>query len=144
MEELLEILESRGLHETLRIFNSRTPHRFTGVCRFDGSLLRNEHLVDQFTPEIRRGEDIPMQHAYCALLRDAHETLEFNDARDDDRVDHDVGSPIVSYCGVLIRNVDGTPFGTLCHYDVKPCQKRMSDVPLLEAITPALFGALDK
>jgi len=140
LNELLEILAKRGVHETLCILNSRTPHRFTGVYRFDGSVLRNEHLVDQFNPEIRRGDDIPMQHAYCSLLEEAHESVEFADARSDAPVDKPE-SPVISYCGVLLRNDNGTPFGSLCHYDVKPCQKRMSDVPLLEALAPAIFRA---
>ncbi len=143
LNELREILATCGVHETLRILNSRTPHRFTGVYRFDGAMLRNEHLVDQFNPEIRRGVDTPMQFAYCSLLQEAHENLEFADARRDTRVDHKTGFPVISYCGVLLQNANGTPFGTLCHYDTKRCQKRMSDVPLLEALAPAIFRALE-
>lgn len=141
LNELRQILDARGVHETLRFLNSRTPHRFTGVYRFDGPVLRNEHLFDQFNPEVRRGDDVPMEDAYCALLQEAHDSLQFSDARTTDACEPRA-TPVVSYCGVLIRNKDGTPFGTLCHYDVKPCQKRVSDVPLLEAIAPDLLVAV--
>ena len=32
---------SDGVHAALRYLNSRTPHRFTGVYRYDGDVLRN-------------------------------------------------------------------------------------------------------
>lgn len=141
LDDLKGILDTHGVHETLRELNSRTPHRFTGIYRFDGGILRNLHLVDQFNPDVRRGDDVPIQDAYCSLLSESDPRLEFAEVQSDPHVAVKPGK-VVSYCGVLIRNADGTPFGSLCHYDVKPCQKRMSDVPLLEAIAPALLGAV--
>jgi hypothetical protein len=55
-----------GLHTALRYLNSRTPHRFTGVYRYDGEVLRNMALFDRSAPETQRGIDIPMADAYCA------------------------------------------------------------------------------
>ena len=31
----------QGPHQGLEYLNSRTPHRYTGVFRFDGDMLRN-------------------------------------------------------------------------------------------------------
>lgn len=49
-----------GVHAALRYLNSRTPHRFTGVYRYDGEMLRNMALFDRFEPDQQRGGDIPM------------------------------------------------------------------------------------
>ncbi len=144
LDELKEILGRSGIHEVLRVLDSRTPHRFTGVNRFDGAMLRDGQLCDPFRPDVLRGNDVPVHDACCARLREANGTLEFTDALADPCIEHRPGSAVVSYCGMLIRNDDGIPFGSLCHHDVKPCQKRVGDVPLPEAIAPALFRATRK
>jgi hypothetical protein len=41
---------------------------------------------------------------------------------------------------VLIRAADGRPFGTLCHYDMRPCQPRTSDVPLLREVAVQIYN----
>lgn len=136
------ILSEKGLHEALRFLNQRTPHRFTGVYRYDGDVLRNEHLFDLNAPEVTRGPDVPMVDAYCDMVRRTDEPIEFLDVRRDGTIAPKEGSPVVSYCGVLIRDEEGQPYGTLCHYDVKRCEERSSDMPLLEAVAPLVYRAL--
>ena len=46
-----------------------------------------------------------------------------------------------AYCGVLIRDDDSQPYGTLCHYDFKLFQPRLSDAPLLQAVTLLVYRA---
>jgi hypothetical protein len=142
LAEVAAMLAARRLHDALRYLNSRTPHRFTGVYRYDGDLLRNEALFDRFKPELRRGDDVAMCDAYCALVGERREPLEFEDARVDGRFEVKAGSPVVSYCGVLIRDEQDRPFGTLCHYDVMRCQERVSDIPLLEGAAPLVLACL--
>jgi hypothetical protein len=142
LAELVRTLESKGLHEGLRLLNNRTPHRFTGIYRYDGDMLRNLHLVDALTPELRTGADVPMGDAYCAIVGDTREPLVFEDARRDVRFTHKERSPVVCYCGVLLRDERGEPFGTLCHYDVMPCEAPTHDIPLLEAAAPIVFQLL--
>lgn len=139
--ELKSILATRGLHEVLRFLNDRTPHRFTGLYRYDGDMLRNVCLFDRYSPEARRGDDVVMKDAYCSIAKEAGEHLAFADARTDGRFPHKNGSPVISYCGVVLRDPDGKPFGALCHYDTSPCQPRISDMPLLEAAGPLLVEA---
>lgn len=132
-----------GLHVALGYLNSRTPHRFTGVYRYDGAMLRNMALFDRFEPALQGGIDIPMSDAYCANVGRTREPLEFADAISDGRFPHLPASPVVCYSGVLISSREGVPYGTLCHYDVRRCQVRTSDIPLLQAAAPFIFTELE-
>lgn len=134
---------SGGLYTALRYLNSRTPHRFTGVYRYDGEMLRNMALVDRSEPDIQRGIDIPIADAYCANVGRNREPLEFADAQGDGRFPYLPGSPVVCYSGVLISNPAGVPYGTLCHYDILRCETRTSDIPLLKAAAPFVYEVLE-
>lgn len=146
MTEALELfrqsLQQGGLEAALKYLNSRTPHRFTGIYRYDGEMLRNERLYDRADPEQFQGDDVSMQDAYCALVGQQGESLTFIDVNQDGRITVKSGSPVIAYCGVLIRDAAGQPFGSLCHFDIQPCQARLSDVPLLEAAAPLVYQAL--
>jgi hypothetical protein len=143
LKEVLRFLESGGIHEALRYLNSRTPHRFSGIYRYDGEILRNEALFDRDAPDVRRGDDVPMADAYCAIVGERRVPLEFGDIHTEYRITIKPGSSVVSYCGVLIESEDGAPFGTLCHFDLLPCEERINDIPLLEATAPYIFKALE-
>ena len=132
-----------GVHAALRYLNSRTPHRFTGVYRYDGEMLRSMALFDRFEAEKQRGIDIPMADAYCSNVGRNRQPLEFADAKGDGRFPYLPGSPVVCYSGVLISSPEGVPYGTLCHYDIRPCETRMSDIPLLKAAAPLFYEALE-
>lgn len=132
-----------GLHAALHYLNNRTPHRFTGVYRYDGEMLRNMALFDRSEPEMQRGVDIPMADAYCTNVGRNREPLEFADAKGDGRCRYLPGSPVVSYSGVLISNPAGVPYGTLCHYDLRRCETRTSDIPLLQAAAPLIYESLE-
>lgn len=140
--EFSTVLHQQGAHAALKYLNGRTPHRYTGVFRFDGSHLRNEVLYDRFEPNLQQGEDAPMEATYCSLVGRQQAPLEINDAATDLRVKGIVDTPVVSYCGVLIRDAQGTAFGSLCHYDMQRCQERTTDLPLLEAAAGLLYNHL--
>jgi hypothetical protein len=142
-DAFLAELRHGGVHPALAFLNARTPHRFTGVFRFDGTMLRNVALVDNWDPAVRRGDDIPLAQAYCAVLHDGADSLEVLDSRTDGRFPQMTDSPIASYCGALIRDSEGEPWGALCHYDLQPCESKSSDMPLLTASAAALHPFLD-
>lgn len=144
IDEFERTLDQQGVHAALRFLNARAPHRFTGIYRYDGDVLRNVGLVDKYEPALRTGDDVKMCDAYCALVRDLKVVggLEFVDASDDPRLAHKPDSPVVSYGGVLIHDEDGAAFGTLCHFDVKRCEAPFHDVDLLQAAAPMLFARL--
>ncbi|MCY7354305.1 MAG: GAF domain-containing protein [Lysobacter sp.] len=140
---ILATLEKDGVHAALRLLNERAPHRFTGIYRYDGDMLRNVILFDVHDPHLRRGGDIPMQHSYCALLQDSDaRTLEFDDPRSHPpSVARSHLTPVVSYCGVVLVDAAGQPFGSLCHYDLNPCQPRTSDLAMLRSLAPQFASA---
>ncbi len=140
---VLATLDKDGLHAALRLLNERTPHRFTGIYRYDGDMLRNVILFDVHEPHLLRGEDIPMQASYCALLQDDDDgAIEFDEPRSDPpSMARSHLTPVVSYCGVRLVDAAGQPFGSLCHYDLKPCQPRTSDLAMLRALAPTFAAA---
>lgn len=132
-----EALDQTGLHGALRFLNARTPHRFTGLYRYDGAMLRNIDLFDQFNPECVNGDDAAIENTFCSLLPALGGALAFVEARSDPRASH-IATPVVSYCGVQLRDENGVPFGTLCHFDLKPCEVRTSDLEFLAMLAPLL------
>lgn len=138
LREVQERLNDSGLHAALALLNSGTPHRFTGAYRYDGEMLRNEGLYDRFSPEVERGEDIPMPLAYCALVRERDDSLQFADAREDPRFTWKSGTDTISYCGALLRDEDGHPYGTLCHFDVRRCEPNVTQLEQLEQVAPVI------
>ncbi len=143
LAELTRILDAEGLHAALTFLNGRTPHRFTGIYRFDGDILRNVHLVDVYTPEVRRGDDAAMDATYCSLVKAEDAPFATPDARTDERLQtHPARDSVISYCGVLLRDAAGVPYGTLCHFDLQPCEVPHGEMPLMEAAAPHLMRAL--
>jgi hypothetical protein len=134
-------LQQQGVHAALEYLNSRTPHRYTGVFRFDGDMLRNEVLFDRKQPAVLLGADAPLSTTYCALVGQQEAPLEIEDAALDERAAR-IDTPVISYCGVLIRDQQGRAYGTLCHYDLQRCQQRTTDLPLLEAAAQLLYQQL--
>lgn len=137
-----DVLAEQGLNAALRALNARTPHRFTGIYRYDGAMLRNLALFDRHNPDVARGDDAPMDATYCALLPANAGALDVTDAAMDPRTAaRAAATPVVSYCGVMLTDGEGIPFGTLCHFDLRRCEERTSDLALLNAVAPALLRA---
>ncbi|MGI4741605.1 MAG: hypothetical protein ACRYG7_41080 [Janthinobacterium lividum] len=138
----MALLQQQGIPAALEYLNHRTPHRYTGLFRFDGDILRNEVLFDRNQPNVRQGLDVPMAVTYCALVGQREGPLNILDAALDPQA-QGVDTPVISYCGVLIRDAQGQAYGTLCHYDMQRCQERTTDLPLLEAAAQLLYRQLN-
>lgn len=132
-------LRSEGLRSALQFLNARTPHRYTGVFRFDGDMLRNVALIDKWDAGVRRGEDVPLAQAYCAHLHRTGEPLSVEDGSADARVPWMAKSPILSYCGAVIKDEAGQHWGALCHFDTLRCEAKNSDMPLIVAAAAILY-----
>lgn len=141
LARFIHVLHQQGVHAALGFLNQRTPHRYTGIYRFERGLSRNAVLFDRYDPSVTSGEDVPLAQAFCALVGREQASVQILDATLDARA-LDIDTLVVSYCGVLIRNRQGQAFGTLCHYDLELCQEWSSQVPLLEAAAPLLYQAL--
>ncbi|RZK30007.1 MAG: hypothetical protein EOO63_07815 [Hymenobacter sp.] len=142
LTEFAALVQQQGVHAALAYLNHRTPHRYTGLFRFEGEVLRSEILVDGNQPLVRRGEDVPMAATFCSLVGRQQASVEILDVATDPQYSGLVDTPVMSYCGVLIRDAQGQPYGTLCHYDMQRCQERTTDQPLLEAAAALLYEQL--
>jgi CheY-like chemotaxis protein len=115
------VLDLQGLHEALGFLNRRGGHRYTAVHRFDGETVVSLHLFDRDDPKKQRGSDLPLDETLDAVVRNERRPFASSDTRLDPRLEgRSLAGDVRSYCGVLLRNLDGTPFGTICHYDVVP------------------------
>jgi hypothetical protein len=119
------------LRAALELLNARTDFRFTGVYRFDGSTLRNVALYDRSHPELARGEDAPLGQTYCAITGRLNDVLLVSDGPRDRRYPWMHGNSVMAYCGVPIRSEFGHALGTLCHFDVQPCDARAAEATYL-------------
>lgn len=142
LEQFCKQLTRRGLLSALRFLNGRTTHRFTGIFRFDGDMLRSAALVDKWNPEVTVGDDVPLSQAYCAHLYSTGEPLQVAHGPTDPRVPWMADSPVVSYCGALICDELGGRWGAVCHFDTASCDSRHSEMPLLIAAGSLIFGAV--
>lgn len=137
------ILQRDGLVAALRALNARSSHRFTGLYRYDGPMLRNVALIDRNDPESAKGGDVPIETSYCSLVARDRAPFATEDGSKDARV---AGLPlrpdVLAYCGSLVRNADGTPFGSLCHFDLEPRPVVAAEVALLEGFAPRLARAV--
>jgi hypothetical protein len=143
LESLRRVLDEAGLHEALRYLNGRTPYRFTGVYRYDGDTLRNVALFDRWLPESRKGDDAPMGQTFCAIMREEGDSLEVDHAAGDERFPWMQQNAVVCYSGAVIRDTEGRPFGTLCHFDVNRVQQTTRDVALLRHAGRVIFDSVD-
>ncbi|WP_354353170.1 hypothetical protein [Pontibacter aydingkolensis] len=85
LENFKVILESSGVHSALKFLNNRTPHRYTGIYKYDGATLRNIVLYDSYDQELQKGEDTPISATYCSLVL-KEQKLEITDASEDNSV----------------------------------------------------------
>ncbi len=136
------IVQRDGLYAALRLRNARTPHRFTGLFRFERDLLRNVCLFDRFDPEVRESGDTPVRDTYRGLIDHKAGVIEFGDVALPDAGVARLNSPVVSCCGVAINDVMGRQVGSLCHHDLRPCEERISDRRRLRAAAPGLLPHL--
>lgn len=134
---LARLLDDKGVAETLKALNARTVHRYTGLYRYEGDTLRNLALADRMNPEIAKGVDAKLETTFCSLVEKGRASFVVVDGSADPRV---AGLPIQpdirSYCGALVRNADGTPFGSLCHFDHEPRAVPADELRVLEQLAP--------
>lgn len=134
-------LAGGGRRAGLELLNKRTPHRFTGIFEFSGDTLKNVELVDKWDGTVTRCDDVPLANAYCAHLQRTGEPLAVVDGAQDPRVPWMKNSPVASYCGAVIENPAGQPWGALCHFDLSPCESNRGEVQLLVAAARLLGPA---
>ena len=138
-DDIRAALALGGVHAALALLNKSASYRFTGVYSFDGDTLRNVSLFDRENPAALVGDDAPLQDTYCSIVGRARAPfVSANTTTDPRLLAHLARLSVQSYCGVLLRNADSTPFGSLCHFDVVPVDAPRDALDLLERAAPVI------
>lgn len=128
---------------TLRELNARTPHRFTGVFKFDAETLVNLYLFDREDSSAVPWSPFPASNSFCSIVRDTGEPFTISNAPQDPRVaDHPACHQVISYCGVPLYHPEGEMFGSLCHFDYQPFVLSDLDLAHLKSAAPQLMQLL--
>lgn len=141
LSTLHEVMRKGDLGAALAHLNARVPFRFTGVYRVrGGELLESVAIYDRWISGFAAGGSAPLSERYCSYVVGGSQPLEVADGLADPRFPHHPNNPAVSYCGAPIQDHDGRVLGTLCHFDLKPCQAPSTEAPFLLAAA-GLFTA---
>lgn len=141
LSAFVSCLRGEGLHAALLHLNRRTSHRYTGVFRFDGDMLRCVRMVDKWDAGVTGRADVPMAEAYCAHVHRTGEAVRVDHGPTDPRFPWMASSPFLSYCGAVICAPGGAHWGALCHFDTSPCEAKDSDMPLVVEAARLLYAA---
>lgn len=138
VNEVEQLLATSSELTALRFLNERTRFRFTGVYRAEPPMLRNVWLFDRENPRVNvSGAVARLDETYCAITCGTGVPFATRDASNDDRLRaHAARESVLSYGGVPIRAEGGQPWGTLCHFDVRPRLLPATELALLEAVAP--------
>ena len=133
-------LGSGGIRGALRFLNQRTVHRFTGIYQFRDQELVNLYLYDREDPNVQPAPAQALDSSYCAFLKATNQAFVVASAAHDPRVtDHPKRELIASYCGVPLIRPDGSPYGSLCHFDYRPLVFSDMDLAFMEACAPIIM-----
>jgi hypothetical protein len=138
------LLHERGLLHALGYLNERTRYRFTGLYRVDPPMLRNVGLFDRENPDIDvSGAVTKLDETYCSITCATAKPFTTMDAPRDERlVAHAARDSILCYAGVPIRFEGGRPWGSLCHFDLRPRLRSADELCALETVAPVVAGWL--
>lgn len=131
-------LQRSGVLAALAFLNERTRFRYTGVYHADPPVLRNVQLFDRENPRLNlSGEVVQLDETYCGMTRETNAPVTIADSLQDPRLRaHAARESVLSYGGVPIRLNNGRPWGTLCHFDVRPRLLSPAELHILEAAAP--------
>lgn len=85
--------------------------------------------------------DAPIENTLCALLHRSGISFVSDDTSRDPRVCQVPslkGTAVASYCGVMLRDSEGEPIGSLCHFDTRPCDVAHGEGDVLEQVARML------
>lgn len=140
LDVLRDVVQQGHLRAALQLLNQRTSFRYTALFSCSPELLQCVAFYDRWDPGAVHRPAAPMNETYCSIVDSTKAALEVVDGRElDSRFPWMAGSPVVSYCGAPVRDDIGQVIGTVCHFDLKPCQAASTELPLL-TLAASLFA----
>ncbi|CAN5918010.1 hypothetical protein BH11GEM1_BH11GEM1_09630 [soil metagenome] len=131
-------LRETGIIGALRFLNVRTRFRYTGLYHVEPPILRNVQLFDRENPLLNVSGDVkPLHETYCGVVWNTNTMFRVTDALEDAHLAaHPARESVLSYCGVPVRSASGLPWGSLCHFDVRPRLLSVQESRILELVAP--------
>ena len=130
-------LAETDLRSLLKYMNGLTPHRFTGVYRFEPGWVMSVALWDRENPQLEVGENVKMKESYCWLTGLGKSSYVIEDAVCDPRLtEHPTREAVRSYVSVALRDRQQKPWGTLCHFYFDPRKVAPGTIERLEYFRP--------
>ncbi|MDQ4079354.1 MAG: GAF domain-containing protein [Gemmatimonadota bacterium] len=138
VDEVGRLLKTAGVLAALGYLNARVRFRYTGIFHPEPPMLRNVSLFDRENPRLNvSGNVIPLVSGYCGIVYSTNGSFATPNAQRDPRLcSHPARSSMRSYAGVPISVDDGSAWGTLCHFDMRPRVIPPTELPLLELVAP--------
>jgi hypothetical protein len=119
MQAVHAALMAGGIDAAIAELNAGVPHRYTGIFKLEGEMLRNTHMFDkkgEAKPEAL--EAVVLSESFCQIvMRDGY-FLTDNTAQDDRLNYSPFKGVVMSYHGVPLLNNFAQLGGTLCHFDL--------------------------
>lgn len=133
-------LRETGIIGALRFLNERTRYRYTGLYHVEPPMLRNVHLFDRENPTLNvSGELTPLRETFCGVVWSTNDALLITDALADARfVAHPARERVLSYSGIPVRAIGELPWGSLCHFDVRPRLHSAHESRIMEGVAPLI------
>ena len=118
IQELEDILKSKGMHSALDFLNQRVSHRFTAVYHLDKDALQIIELIDKLgdattAPPSR----VSFSQSFCEIAAQEGSLVTSDSALDRKLNSRPNQGVLSSYVGLPLMLPGGVLFGTLCHYD---------------------------
>lgn len=140
IQQLQTMIRWDGIQFSLQYLNSLSQHRYTGLFLFDGETLKNTFIFDRQSVVQNLFPEKLTNHSYCLSVKESGQPFQVDNAVLDQRVsDHPSRDIVRSYCGVPLRDREGTVFGTLCHFSPDPCHSKDDEIPLMQTFAGVLL-----
>lgn len=143
MAVVRSVLATRGVAPALALLNDRTDFRFTGMYRLDGELMHAAHVFDRLGEHRAWLSAVPLGRSFCRYVL-ANGEFHTSAASQDSRLAaHPYAGLVESYYGRLLHRQDGTPWGTLIHFDLDPRALPPQEAGFLEGVVPLFSEYLE-
>ena len=123
LDQLISILERRGLKGGLKWLNDRVPHRWTAIYKLDRVVVVNQLAVDKLKKiDLCKLVALPLKDSFCQFAMRDGEFIKRNTSQDDDPrlIDHMYKGVVNSYVGLPLMENSDALYGTFCHFDTAP------------------------
>lgn len=142
LRQLTLLIRAGNYRGMLEYLNAMAGFRYTALYRRDDPDMWNVVLFDAQNADAPQFPQVPAGETYCSMAMRDMAPVVIRDALDDARTTtHPAREVVRSYCGAPLVDGDGTPIGTLCHFDFVPVDAPGGVDGLMAAVASLLSPA---